>query len=183
MKPTCFSACEAHQHPAPRRRCRAMTARGQQPLGLQLLAAQADHHHLAAEVGVAADVAQGANRDDGVGRVDGHTAAVAVLQAHHVVHVGKARQQLGLDALHGKVHHTGHALHRGGDGQDVARAHRAIGVAKALKGVARQGSCTGGLAVACGRLSRLRAPGMCSRRSCTQAPAGMSLSAWPMGTL
>ena len=37
-------------------------ARRQQALGLQLLAAQADHHHLAAEVGVQADVAQRADR-------------------------------------------------------------------------------------------------------------------------
>jgi hypothetical protein len=62
-------------------------ARRQQPLGLQLLAAQADHHHLAAEVGVQADVAQRADGDHRIGRVDGHAAAVAVLQRHHVVHV------------------------------------------------------------------------------------------------
>jgi hypothetical protein len=42
-------------------------ARRQQPLGLQLLAAQADHHHLAAEVGVQADVAQRADGDGASG--------------------------------------------------------------------------------------------------------------------
>ena len=50
----------------------------------------------------------------------------------------KARQHFGLDAPHGKLCHTGHALHGLGDGQNVARAHRAVGVAVALKGVTLQ---------------------------------------------
>ena len=50
----------------------------------------------------------------------------------------KARQQFGLDAPHGKLCHAGHALHGLGDGQDVARAHRAVGVAVALEGVTLQ---------------------------------------------
>ena len=114
----------------------------QQALGLQLLAAQAHDHHLAAEVGVEADVAQGADRHDGIGRVDGHAAAVAVLERHHVVHMRVLRQQLGLDALHSELGHAGHALHGLRDREDVARAHRAVGIAVALEGVAlerRQG--------------------------------------------
>ena len=111
-------------------------ARRQQALGLQLLAAQAHHHHLAAEVRVQADVAQRADRDLGAGRVDGHAAAVGVFEADHVVDVRELRQQLGLDALHREVEHAGHALHRGRDRQDVARADRAVGVAKAFEGVA-----------------------------------------------
>ena len=113
-------------------------ARRQQTLGLQLFAAQAHHHHLAAKVGVQAQVAQGADGDDGVGRVNRHTAAVAMFQRHHVVHVGVTGQQFLLDELHGKFGHAGHALHGLGNGQDVAGAHRAIGVAVALKGVALQ---------------------------------------------
>ena len=113
-------------------------AGGQQSLGLQLFAAQAHHHHLAAKVGVQAQVAQGADGDDGVWRVNRHAAAVAMFQRHHVVHVRVARQQLLLDALHGKLGDARHALHRLRDGQDVASAHRAIGVAVALKGVALQ---------------------------------------------
>ena len=50
----------------------------------------------------------------------------------------KARQHFGLDAPHGKLCHAGHALHGLGDGQDVARAHRPVGVAVALKGVTLQ---------------------------------------------
>ena len=52
--------------------------------------------------------------------------------------MGKARQHFGLDAPHGKLCHAGHALHGLSDGQDVARAHRPVGVAVALKGVTLQ---------------------------------------------
>ncbi len=113
-------------------------AGGQQPLGLQLLATQAHHHHLATEVGIQADVAQRADGNDCVGRVDGNAAAVTVFERNHVVHIGKARQQLGLDALHRKTGDTGHALHGLRDGQDVARADRAVRIAVALEGVALQ---------------------------------------------
>ena len=52
--------------------------------------------------------------------------------------MGKARQQFGFDAPHRKLCHAGHALHGLGDGQNIARAHRAVGVAVALKGVTLQ---------------------------------------------
>ena len=61
-----------------------------------------------------------------------------MLQADHVIHIGVARQQLLFDALDRKVHHSGHALHGGGDRQNVAGADRAIRVAVALEGVARE---------------------------------------------
>ena len=54
-------------------------ARRKQALRLQLFAAQADHHHLAAEVRVEADVAQRADRHDRIGRVDGDAAPIGVL--------------------------------------------------------------------------------------------------------
>ena len=62
-------------------------SRRQQPLGLQLLAAEADDHDLAAEVRVLADVAQRPDRDLRIGRVDRDAAAVAVLEADDVVDV------------------------------------------------------------------------------------------------
>ena len=65
-----------------------------------------------------------------------------MLQADHVIDVRVLRQQLGLDALYREVHHAGHALHGSGDREDVARAHRAVGITVALEGVAlkrRQG--------------------------------------------
>ena len=111
-------------------------ARRQQPLGLQLLAAEAHDHHLAAEVRVQADVAQRADRDHRVGRVDGDAAAVGVLEADDVVDVRVARQQLGLDPRDRELDDAGDALHGRRDGQDVARADRAVGVAKALEGEA-----------------------------------------------
>ena len=113
-------------------------AGGKQAIGLQLLAAQANDHHLAAKVGVAADVVQGPDGDDGVRRVYGHAATIAVLEPHHAVHMGVARQQFVTDAFDGQRHYAGHALNRGGDSQQVAGAHRAVGIAVALKGVPSQ---------------------------------------------
>ena len=111
---------------------------GHEPIGLQFFAAQAHHHHFTAKVGVQADVAQGTNGNLGAIGINRDAAAVGVLQAHHIVHIRKFGQQLRFDALHRKRHHTRHALHRGGDGQDVARADRTIGIAVTLKGVALQ---------------------------------------------
>ena len=83
-------------------------------------------------------MAQGADGDDRVRRIDRHATAIAVRQAHHIVHMRVQRQQLLANALHRKLHHPRHALHRGGDGQDVARAHAAIGIAVTLKGITSQ---------------------------------------------
>ena len=90
MKPTCESACRQIVSGPSARVASVHDREGagrQQPVGLQLLAAQAHHHHLAAEVRVQRDVPQRADGDDRVGRVDGHAAAVAVLEADDVVHV------------------------------------------------------------------------------------------------
>ena len=109
------------------------TARRQQPLRLEFLAAQADHHHLISKVRVEGDIAQRADRDLCARRIDGHPAAVGVLQADHVVYLRVFGQQLGLDALHREAGDAGHALHGLGDRQDVARADRAVGIAVALE--------------------------------------------------
>ncbi len=110
----------------------------QQALRLQLLATQAHHHGGAAEIGVQRDIAQRADRHDGVRRIDGHATAVGMLQPHHVVHIGILRQQLGLDAPHRVRNNARHALHGGGDGEDVAGADRAVRIAEALEAVAFQ---------------------------------------------
>ena len=181
MKPTCASACR-HTVSGPSAGSRS-SAIGklpgrQQAVGLQLLAAQAHHHHLAAEVRVERDVAQRADRDLGAGGVDGHAAAIGVLQADDVVDVRVQRQQLGLDARHRDGDDPGHALHGRRDRQDVARADGAVGVAVALEREA-------------GQQARRRAPrpwpsagpraaraaGIRIRRSCTQLPAGMAFNA------
>ena len=105
---------------------------------LQLLATEADHHGLAAEVGIQRDIADGANWDVGARRVNRHAAAIGVLQSHYVIDVGILRQQFLLDALDRKLHHARHALHGGGDRQDVAGADAAVRIAVALEGVALQ---------------------------------------------
>ncbi|MDT4850837.1 hypothetical protein FQZ97_850020 [compost metagenome] len=61
-----------------------------------------------------------------------------MLQAHHAVHVRVLRQQFAADALNREVENPRHALHGGGDGEQVARAQAAVGVAVALEGVAGQ---------------------------------------------
>ena len=105
----------------------------QQPLRLQLLATEADHHGGAAEIRIEADVAQRADRDVGVRRIDGDAAAVDVLERDDVVDVRISRQQLGPDAPDGVFDDAGHALHRGRDRQQIARADRTVGIAKALE--------------------------------------------------
>ncbi len=83
-------------------------------------------------------MAQRADRDLGAGGIDRHAAAVAVLQAHHTVHMRVARQQFAADALERDVEHAGHALHRGADGEQVTGADRAVGVAVAHEGARAQ---------------------------------------------
>ena len=148
--------------------------RVEQARGLQLLAAQADHQRLAAEVRVAADVPQGADGDRGAGRVDGHAAAVGVRQGHHAVDVRVARQDLRPDAPHGVLHRRGDTLHGGRDAEQVARADGAVGIAVALEGVAferRQGRGRGG---GQGQLVQSRRGGQLEQSSRTQRPAGMA---------
>jgi hypothetical protein len=86
MKPTWPLSC---RQTWPARDVRGSGSRRlrEQARRLQLFAAQADHHGLAAEVRVLADVAQGADRDVGAGRLDGDAAAVGVLEADDVVDV------------------------------------------------------------------------------------------------
>ena len=113
-------------------------ARQQRPFQVQFFTTHAHHHHLPTEARVQRDVAQGADRDDRNGRdgrngrVGRDTAAVRVLEPDHIVDVRVTRPQPGLDAPDREVEHTGHALHRGRDREDVARADRAVGVARAL---------------------------------------------------
>src|SRR3954467_15819170 len=66
----------------------------QQPLRLQLLATEADHHGGAAKIRIEADIAQGPYRDVGVRRINGDAAAVDVLEWDDVVDVRISRQQL-----------------------------------------------------------------------------------------
>jgi hypothetical protein len=88
IKPTWASSCRQTTSSAGSR----SSTMGKLPGGSRRsgcsFAAQADHHDLAAEVRVAADIAQRALRDLGSHGIDGHAAAIAVLQAHHVVDMG-----------------------------------------------------------------------------------------------
>ncbi len=112
----------------------AFPARRKEPVGLQLLTAEADDQHFAAEVRVQREVAERADGDRCAGGVDRHPASVGVLERHHVVDTGVPRQQLPPDAFGGDLHRRGHALHGRGEGQDIARAHGAVGVGVALEG-------------------------------------------------
>ena len=81
---------------------------------------------------------QSADRDLGTRRLDGHATAIAVLQAHHAVHIRIQGQEFTLDPLDGNFQNTGHALHRGGNSQQIACAHRTVGIHVAFKGEAIQ---------------------------------------------
>ena len=111
----------------------------QEAYGLEFFAAEADDHGRAAEVGVEAEVAEGADGNLGAGCVDGDAAAVGVGEGDDVVDVGVAGEELGLDALDGEVDGGGDALDGGGDAEDVLRADGAVVVEEALEGVALEG--------------------------------------------
>ena len=106
--------------------------------GHKLFAAQADHHDLAAKVGIERQVLQRADRHDGGGRVDGDAAAVHVVERDHVADIREARQQFAFDAAHDVIRHARHALHACHDAEHVLRADRAISIAIALEGIALQ---------------------------------------------
>ena len=101
--------------------------------GLQFLATQADHQRLAPQVRVARQIAHRANRDVRVGGGDRHAAAVTVGQCDHVIDVRVLGQQLILDAFYRVIKHAGHALHGGGDPENIARANSAVSVAIPLE--------------------------------------------------
>ena len=128
--------------------------------GLQFFAAEADDQRIAAEVGVEAQVAEGADGDLRAGCVDGDAAAVVVRDGDDVVDVGVARENLRLDAADGVVHGGGDALDGGVDAEDIFGADGAVVVAIALEGVAlkrrlRLGCCGGELqSVEVGRLGQ-----------------------------
>ena len=109
---------------------------GQQPLRHHFLAAEADHHRLAAEIGVAGDVAHGADRDRRAGGSDRHAATVGVVQRDDVVDVGEARQEFLADAFGSVFDDAGDALDGGGDAQQVAGAGGAVRIAESVEGVA-----------------------------------------------
>ncbi|MNO69093.1 hypothetical protein D3C76_599420 [compost metagenome] len=67
--------------------------------GLQFFAAQADDQRFATKVGVARQVAHGADRDVGIAGIDRHAAAVAVGDGDHVIDVGVLGQQFLANAL------------------------------------------------------------------------------------
>ncbi len=69
-----------------------------QPVGLELLAAEADDHRFSAEVRVEDEVPERPDRHGGPRGVDGDAAAVAVVDRHDVVDVRVAGEQLVLDA-------------------------------------------------------------------------------------
>jgi hypothetical protein len=66
---------------------------GQQQFGLQFFAAKTDDHDFAAEVRVARQILQRADRHRGAGRVDGNSAAIGVCDRNHVVDARIFRQQ------------------------------------------------------------------------------------------
>ena len=101
--------------------------------GLQLFTAEADDQRLATQVGVARQVAHGADRNVGIAGVDGHATAITMGDGHHVIDVGVLGQQFAANALDRMLQHAGHALHGGGDTKDVAGADGAVGVAVAFE--------------------------------------------------
>ena len=86
-----------------------------------------------------ADIAQGADGHLRFWGIDGHAAAIGVVDGYHVIHVGILGKQFPADALGGHVQRPLHALHRGLDTQEIAGASiAALGVAVAHPGPDRR---------------------------------------------
>ncbi|MNS76302.1 hypothetical protein D3C72_1098450 [compost metagenome] len=110
----------------------------QQALWLKFFAAQANHHDLAAKIGVEGDIMDGANGYHGGRGINRHAAAVQVVQTHHAVDVRVFRQQIAFDDFHHVIHHTRHAMHAGGNAEQVFSANAAIFVAITFEGITFQ---------------------------------------------
>ena len=82
--------------------------------------------------------------------IDGHAAAVRMRDRDNVIHIREARQQFGFDTVRGVFDRGGDALNCCRDAENIARADAAIGVAIALKRVARERRKWGGTAVKSG---------------------------------
>ena len=83
-----------------------------------------------------ADIPQGANGNGGSGGVDGYAAAISVSDRDNIVHSGITRQNLRADAPHGVIDGRGDALDSGRDPENVLGSDAAVGVSKAVEGVA-----------------------------------------------
>lgn len=91
----------------------------QQAFRLQLLTAEANDHHLAAEVWVEGDIMNGANRHYRRRRINRHAAAVEMIQAHHAIDVGIVWQQVAFNDFNHVIDHASDAVHAGGNTQQI----------------------------------------------------------------
>src|SRR6202022_2921412 len=83
-----------------------------------------------------ADIAQGADRNLGPWRIDGHPAAITMFKPHYIIDIRIVRQKLRLDTPHCVIHHASDTLNSCGYGQDVACAYRPVRIAIAPESVA-----------------------------------------------
>src|SRR5690606_41995868 len=95
---------------------------GEEYVGLQFLTAQADKQRAPTEVGVAGNITQGADGDDGIRRLNGDTAAIHMFQRYDVIYVGIFGQQFFAYAFDCVGVHDRDALNGSGYGQQIACA-------------------------------------------------------------
>ncbi len=79
-----------------------------------------------------------ADRHDRRGCVDRHAAAVQVVKTHHAVDVRVLRQQIALNQFHHVIHDARHAMHAGGNAEQVFGSHTAVRVAVTFEGITFQ---------------------------------------------
>ena len=88
----------------------------------EFLAAQPHQHENTAEIGMGGDIAQDPLGDLCFGGINGHAAAVRVVDGNDIVHIRIFGQDLLLDPADGHVDNTGHTLDRGVDGKNIPGA-------------------------------------------------------------
>lgn len=91
--------------------------------------------HFATEVWVQRNIMDGANWHHGGRCINRYATAVEVVQVDHSVDARVFRQQVAFDNFNHVVHNVCHAVHAGGNTQQVFGAHAAVGVAVTFKGV------------------------------------------------
>jgi hypothetical protein len=100
-----------------------------------------------------------------------------MVQAHHAVDVRVFRQQIAFDDFHHVIHHARHAVHAGGNAEQIFGADAAVRIAIAFKGIAFQRGSGSGTRVASGSVFSGGAFGSSTSDSSIQLPCGIARTA------
>lgn len=107
----------------------------QQALWLQFFTAEANDHYLTAKVRVQRNIMNSSNGHDGGWSVNRHAATVQMIEPHHTVNIRVFGQQVAFNDFHYIVHHARHAVHAGGDAEQILGANATVSIAVTFEGI------------------------------------------------